>query len=62
MGKWTHAICRPCYEKLEPGREPIEVLSSPKDRCCWCNQPTTIYYRADPASVPCQGTGPIHAS
>jgi hypothetical protein len=56
---WTHAICRECYAKEEPGREPIRVLEEDQepDDCCFCGAVTVegIFYRADPLRTQCAG-------
>lgn len=58
MSKWTHPVCGPCYDDLEPGREPSRLVTPDLETCCRCGQLTRsgIYYRADPATMLCQGT------
>ncbi len=59
MSAWTHAMCRDCWDRLNPdrpyglGREPNPpnvVLNA----CCFCDRPAVhgIYFRADPATTP----------
>jgi len=50
---WTHAICRKCYEKHEPGRAPVRVppeAGAAPETCCFCGSDSEggIYYRAHP--------------
>ena len=57
MSKWTHAICRTCWETQEPDRPVIDPGNVPAESCCWCGTPTTIglYKRADPSELRCKG-------
>lgn len=61
---WTHAMCDPCYQREQPGREPARL---PKDRqratpCCGCGIETTagIFYRCPPTKLQCQAKSGIH--
>lgn len=49
--RWTHPICRDCYEDEAPGREPYRMVEPELKVCCWCGQDTRegIFYREDPA-------------
>jgi len=53
---WTQPICRQCYARLEPGREPVRLRPgiAGKQYCCICGEITRdgIWYRIDPRSVP----------
>lgn len=56
---WTQPVCENKFRELYPGREPhrikAEVLEEEGielDRCCFCGEPTTIYVRLDPTTVP----------
>lgn len=55
MGNCTWPICRECYAKRYPGREPI-TLAPEVEVCCDCGIPTTdgIYIREDPRKVKCK--------
>jgi hypothetical protein len=59
---WTHNICRACWEKRNPGREPVRVLEPPtiEVACCFCGEPTpaSIYVRHDGRELHCKGTHP----
>jgi hypothetical protein len=57
MSKWTHAICVECWDKQQPGREPVTVLNGTEQTCCFCGQPTKagIYIREDPKGMRCEG-------
>ena len=65
MSRWTHRICAECFAKREPERHPTTILPAMRgrDSCCYCGFKTDagIYYRSDPATTPCKGTGPGHA-
>lgn len=52
---WTHPICRACYAKHEPSRNPTKVTGQHEETCCFCNQSTDegIYYRYDPKRLTC---------
>lgn len=54
---WTHIICRDCYAKEEPGREPVRVKNVDPESCCFCGKVTDegIYYRYDPNKLACKG-------
>jgi hypothetical protein len=58
---WRHALCAPCYEALEPGRNPVALRDAQVELCCRCGLLTVsgIYYRADPESLACKG---VHRS
>jgi hypothetical protein len=61
VSRWTHAICAPCYAKLEPGRWPARATFENDPPCCFCGGPSDgIYYRADPDKAPCSGHGTAH--
>lgn len=65
MSRWTHSICVPCWNKREPGREPIrlhvEFISW--ETCCFCGEShaSGIHVREDPAKMLCQGSEGVHA-
>lgn len=58
---WTHSICVPCWNELNPGRElhPDDCVGSRREVCCWCTQETQsgIYTRHNPAddALQCKG-------
>ena len=58
MSKWNHSVCDQCFEKRQPGREPVRVVSI----CCDCGvqHRSGIYVRGDPKQSKCQGSGPSH--
>ena len=58
--RWTHAVCKPCYEYLKPGREPVEPQNMAIPPCCYCGSPGFTFYRGDPSKVPCNGEGDAH--
>lgn len=58
MSNWTHPVCGPCYDELQPGRQPYQLVERVLETCCRCGYPTRagIYYRADPAEMEhCEG-------
>ena len=58
MSAWTHTICRPCWDKLNPDREPVRVKNAQTEPCCYCGNETFsgIYVRKDPDELPlCKG-------
>lgn len=59
MSKWRHSICTDCWEKKNPGREPVRLLNEDAelDVCCFCSKPHSegIYVRENPADMPCNG-------
>jgi hypothetical protein len=61
MSRWTHAMCRPCWDAERPGVTPIALRPEMRqsERCCFCGNRTRsgIYYRADPNVVQCRGEG-----
>lgn len=67
---FTHAICELCWSKRckaqgHPGRNPIRVVKTITESCCFCGYPTMagIYLRAEPTdpSLMCKGTLFRHA-
>ncbi len=52
--KWTHNLCRACYQIVEPDRAPFTLrrVETP-EVCCFCKKDTIdgIYYRSDPEVV-----------
>jgi hypothetical protein len=57
MSRWSHSCCEQCWRKREPAYEPVIVLSSPREKCCYCGHFTSagIFVRDDPAKVQCGG-------
>jgi hypothetical protein len=59
VSKWTHSLCEACYRVLEPGREPVRLVESIRERavCCRCQKShhSGIYYRGDPQRFTCGG-------
>ena len=58
MGWGTHAICGPCYARIETEREPVREKDAGIHPCCFCGKDTGegIYYRAKDEDVPhCTG-------
>lgn len=51
---WTQPVCENKFKELNPGRIPLRINLSGEepDRCCFCGQPTDIYIRIDPRTVP----------
>jgi len=54
VSQWTHPLCGPCYDEIEPGRDPVRLRSPELETCCACGFPTKsgIYFRADPDLMP----------
>lgn len=55
MSRWQALqICRRCWAKANPFREPIRVLEAPEEPCCMCGADTDagIYVRVDTHEVP----------
>lgn len=65
MSRWTHGICRPCFDLRHPGRVPSALVEPCTEPCCFCGTDTDagLYVREDPASskLVCNGTGPAHS-
>lgn len=61
MSAWTHSICDPCWQKMNPERTPVRsipAMESPTPgRCCYCGEfhNSGIYIRANPADMECNG-------
>lgn len=51
---WTQPVCEAHFAAMYPGRTPVRVKLPPEewDPCCYCQAPTNIYVRLDPATVP----------
>jgi len=51
---WTQPVCPARFAEMYPDREPVQVRlpAAEFDRCCFCQQPTNIYVRIDPTTVP----------
>lgn len=62
MSKWNHLMCRECYAKREPDREPAAVQGDEVNLCCDCGKHTGsgIYYREKFDAMPCGGEGGVH--
>jgi len=52
---WTHIICTACWDKRQPGREPVRVRGAREEPCCFCGRVTAagIYVCEDPRDLPC---------
>lgn len=51
---WTQPVCLNKWRELYGNQMP-HMLKLPKsewDPCCYCREPTNIYVRLDPATVP----------
>jgi hypothetical protein len=57
MSEWTHNICKQCYTRFYPNREPTTLTLAERKLCCFCAQPNLdgIYVREDPRKLLCQG-------
>jgi len=66
MSKWTHLICKACWEKKRPGETPTVLIEEWRDEkadpCCYCGRgcQSGIYIRDNPSNLLCQGRGGIH--
>jgi len=51
---WTQPLCRKCWDRETPDREPTVVLDEEWMKCCLCGQHTLdgIYIRVNPDEVP----------
>jgi hypothetical protein len=51
---WTQAVCASCWMERNPDREPVRMLESPVETCCFCGNlaASGIYMRIDPKTVP----------
>lgn len=50
-GRWTHPICKRCFNFEYPTKRPIGLLIGEGETCCFCGEKTEdgIYTRHDPA-------------
>jgi hypothetical protein len=64
MSRWNHSICEDCWDKRNPGREPVRVrlekledMNAINEVCCFCGDKhsSDIYVREDPAGLVCKG-------
>ncbi len=55
MPGWTRAVCKACWEKMNPARTAVSIIRDvdPVERCCLCGAKTKdgIYIRIDPRKV-----------
>lgn len=51
---WTQPVCADCFERENPGRQPVRMVDADSERCCLCGSMTFagIYVRKDPKLVP----------
>lgn len=51
---WTQPICKNCYTKDNPDREPLALQYPERENCCKCGELAVdgIYIRIDPESIP----------
>lgn len=53
---WTQPVCENRFQELNPGRSPViyklQIPESEWEPCCFCKEPTNIYVRLDPKTVP----------
>lgn len=64
MSAWIHALCDPCWDKRNPGQQPLRIRSGSREElaCCSCAQFTIsgIYARGNPVDYTCAGLhGPV---
>ncbi len=54
-----HNICRKCWDKLNPNREPVLAHPDPDEICCFCGGKAGdgIYTRREPVKVRCKCEG-----
>jgi len=59
VSRFTHPICRTCWDQRQPGREPVALIGDYRheEACCYCDVKTLagIYVRDDPTLAPCLG-------
>lgn len=50
---FTQPMCRACWDRRHPGREPVRLIEPEAEVCCECGTLTedAIYIRVDPATV-----------
>ena len=60
MSRWSHAICRLCWDAQTPDREPTVLRYPHEETCCFCGAVTQegIYVRENPARLRCGGEHP----
>ena len=61
--KWTHNICKECWDKKNPNnRQAHRAIASESNVCCYCGQKNSdgIYLRDDPNTIPCKGVTGAH--
>lgn len=57
MSLWRHNICIECWDKRQPGREPVHLKDPEETKCCFCGEPNRdgIYVRALGTELLCKG-------
>jgi hypothetical protein len=57
MTSWTHSACDACWQEHEPDREPVRIFIPELEVCCYCHKRhvSGIFFREDPALLPCKG-------
>ena len=57
VSRFTHSLCRPCWDERKPGQEPFQLKDPNTERCCECGMEhqSGIYIRADGDALACKG-------
>jgi hypothetical protein len=57
MSPWSHSICETCFQKEQPGQDPVRLKIPEPETCCFCGNlhESGIYYRKDPQLTLCKG-------
>jgi hypothetical protein len=53
MMTWTQPFCEDCWNRANPGRQPVKLNDPEVETCCICGVMTTsgIYQRINPKEV-----------
>jgi len=55
--KWTHNICKTCWDVNFPERKAVTLTIKVTEICCYCGcfNTTGIFVREDPTKLKCKG-------
>ncbi len=53
---WPHSICRKCWDKLNPAKDPVLCFPNPTEICCFCGGKAGdgIYTKQEPTKIKCK--------
>ena len=54
LSSWNHPICRECWNRKFPGRDPFRSILDTDEQCCFCGAETSdgIFAMNDPRETP----------